>query len=164
MKFVKHYTDAGDGQWANLLMDEFGPQGYAWYWLLVELCAAKYNPSESTKNELEFTFHLRIVRRQLRATSGTLLGFLNFCQANLQLSWKMADDSSKLIEISMPKLLEYADKDTKYNRKRVVKVSPNSRLEEEKEKEEEEEEEKEEEKESFPAVEILSPGDRKSVV
>jgi hypothetical protein len=80
-------------------MDEFGPQGYAWWFLLLELCADKWDG----KSEPKFNFHQRIVRQKLRTSLSKVQLFLEKSQTLGQLYFNF---SGKEIEIEIPKLLE----------------------------------------------------------
>ncbi len=99
MKWFKHYSDASKSRVINHLMDEFGPQGYAWFFLLLELCAEKWDG----KSRPVFVFHTRVIRQKLRISLVKLELFLNICQVKGQLLFNF---SKKEVQISIPKLAE----------------------------------------------------------
>ena len=115
MHWFKHYSNASDNRAMNHLMDEFGPQGYAWFFLLLELCAEKWDG----KSEPKFTFHQRTVRQKLRTSLGKVQLFLERSQTLGQLSFNF---SEKEFEINIPKLLEIkSSRDVVKNSKGPIK-------------------------------------------
>ena len=60
MKWFKHYTNASRSEKLNALRDKYGLEGYARYWLLVELLAEKFDGSNTT-----FRIHKRTMSQQL---------------------------------------------------------------------------------------------------
>lgn len=126
LKWFKHYSNACESEKLNKLMDKYGLEGLARYWLLVELLARKWDG-----NEPKFNLHLRTLARQLRyyrltmakqwLDNGQRLGLYNFhCEGNA-------------CTIYFPKLLEIRDNHVKNLQVKSKKVS--SREEKEKSKE-----------------------------
>ena len=99
MDYFKHYSTATDSKTINHLMDEFGLNGYAWWFLLIELCTENWDG----KTEPRFRFHLRVVRQKLRISLAKLKLFLEKSSEFSNLSFNFYE---KELEISHPKLLE----------------------------------------------------------
>lgn len=99
MDYFKHYSTAGEGNTLNHLFEEFGHHGYAYWFLLLELC----NHNWDGKSEPSFTFFESIVRKKLRISSTKLKLFLNFCSTKTELSFNI---SGKDLNIHIPMLLE----------------------------------------------------------
>jgi len=106
MKWFKHHCSASDSRNVNHLIDEFGIQGYAWWFLLLELCAEKYDGT----GEPEFTFHRRVVQLKLRSTWTRVQLLLDSCSTRGQLTWTAVGQE---INIKIPKLLEVKDNHTR---------------------------------------------------
>lgn len=122
MKFFKHFVDAHRGQFLHLLYDEFGHLGISCYWTLLELCAEKLEKQrdESLSEEhCVFVFHEQYLRKNLRISSAKLQKFLRFCSTNSQLCLNFAEEK---LEIKMPKLLEYMDRDARRPRPCAPKI------------------------------------------
>ena len=60
MKWFKHYTNASRSEKLNALRDKYGLEGYARYWLFVELLAEKFDGKDTT-----FRIHKRTLSQQL---------------------------------------------------------------------------------------------------
>jgi hypothetical protein len=99
MDYFKHYSTSSDSKLINHLMDEFGHAGYAYWFLLLELCAENWDGQGSAS----FRFHTRIVRQKLRISQTKLELFLTFCQGKGNLLFNFHKSE---LEIDMPKLLE----------------------------------------------------------
>jgi len=65
MKYFKHYSDVRNSESIANLLEELGLEGYARYWILLELLAELYDGT-STK----FKIHKRTLRTALRFRSG----------------------------------------------------------------------------------------------
>lgn len=134
MKWFRHFNNSDSSLAIQKLMDKLGVVGYAYYYLFVELCHSK---GVSHNDIYELT--LREVGLKLRIKSGRVQVILrSFLESNL------IDECSGdiILRIKFSKLRELQDKDSKYNRKRIVDQSQETTLEEKKIREEEEEEEK----------------------
>lgn len=131
MDYFKHYATASMSNTINHLFDEFGHQGYACWFLLLELCSENWDGETDPK----FNFHSRIVRQKLRLSSRKVQLFLEKCSTLGALSFRF---SEKNIEIDLPKLLE-----VKTTRKVIKSNKKQSRVYKEKEKEIDKEEDKE---------------------
>lgn len=134
MNFFKHFTDSHEGSNITALINEFGLKGYAFYFILVEMCAKRYDPKnrdfERPEDEWKFVFHERILRQKLHVSSTNLARMLHFCATISTLSCTKVGDKW---EIYLPKLLESLDRDSKSARYQRGK----SRLDKEEDKEEE---------------------------
>ncbi len=121
MKFFKHFTDAHQGRSMQALMNKFGLEGYAAFFILTEICASKLEkePNQKfTEEHLKFTFNERIVREKLRMRSTKVELFLNYCSTLDLLQFTKDQDE---INFYFPKLLESLDRDTK--RARTVRAT-----------------------------------------
>lgn len=117
MKWFKHYTGASRSEKLNALRDKYGLEGYARYWLLVELLAEKFDGTDTT-----FRIHKRTMSQQLgyyRHTmseqwlnNGQTLGLYNFhCDGDVYV-------------IVFDKLLEIKDNHTKNLQAKNKLVAP----------------------------------------
>jgi hypothetical protein len=144
MKFFKHFTDSHEGRSMQALMNEFGLEGYAAYFILMETCAKKI---EKQKDEELETSHFkcvlneRVVREKLRMRSTKVELFLNSCSTLVLLQFTKVKDE---FHFSIPKLLECMDRDSKRARTERGPTAP---------KIEDKEEDKDKDKESFREVE-----------
>jgi len=127
LKWFKHYCNASESEKLNQLMDKYGLEGLARYWLLVELLAEKWDG-----NEPKFNLHLRTLTRRLRyyrltsaeqwLNNGHQWGLYNFhCVDNA-------------CTIYFPKLLEIRDNHIKNLQVKSKKVSTREEKEKSKEK------------------------------
>ena len=137
MDYFKHYSTASDSKLVNHLFDEYGHKGYAYWFLLLELCAENWDG----KSDPCFKFHTRIVRQKLRISLGKLEHFLrkssSFCNVSFQLSEteleieipKLAEvkTSRSVIKSNKKQLTVYIDKDIDKDKdKDKEKVSPSA--------------------------------------
>lgn len=99
MDYFKHYSTASDSKLINHLFDDFGHSGYAYWFLLLELCSENWDG----KSAPSFKFHTRIVRQKLRVTPARLESFLTRCQVVAGLSFSFAKSE---LQIEIPKLAE----------------------------------------------------------
>lgn len=147
MKWFKHVSTAGESRSVDLLVQEFGIQGYAWWFLLLELCAEKYEGGDP-----KFVFTQRIVRQKLRTTWTRVQLFLDKSQTLGQLS---VNYSQSIVELQIPKLAELKDEYTRKSGHAPDTVAQEK--EEEKEKEEEQEKRKNVRKTKQAAPEVPTP-------
>jgi hypothetical protein len=113
MKFFKHFTDAHEGYSMQALMNQFGLKGYAAYFILLEMCAAKLEKErheELTDAHCQFRFNERLLREKLRLSSAKVELMLNQCSTLDLLSFSKIKDE---FNIQMPKLLESLDRQSK---------------------------------------------------
>jgi uncharacterized phage protein (TIGR02220 family) len=99
LDYFKHYSTASDSKLINYLFDEYRHTGYAYWFLLLELCAENWDG----KSAPSFKFHTRIVRQKLRISLQNLELFLTKCSTFSDIKFKL---SKKELEIEIPKLLE----------------------------------------------------------
>jgi len=123
MKWFKHQCNASDNLALNNLIDEFGLKGYAWWFLLLELCAEKFDGI----SEPEFRFHIRTVKLKLRASGANVSSFLRRCDAAALLSCTVVESPCTGVEsefhLKIPKLLEIKDNHTRNLQATDKKVS-----------------------------------------
>lgn len=136
MKWFKHFVAAGDSVKLNKLVDELGVEGYGRYWLLLELLAGEFDGSSTT-----FEVHFRKISAKVQIKFSTKLE--TFLQKLSDFSLLTFKKNGKVYEINCPILMELQDKDSRYNRKRIVTKSQNTTLEEEVEEEVDKEKEEE---------------------
>jgi len=113
MEYFKHYSDARIGSSMQRLLDEFGHQGYAVYFMLLESCAAKMKKSRyETFNDSDcfFRFNVRFLCRELRTNDGKLSAILGVCQAIGLFRWEIIDHD---LLLEVPNFLKYLSKDQK---------------------------------------------------
>jgi hypothetical protein len=92
MNFFKHFTDAHEGRSMTALMNRFGLEGYAGYFILMEICAAKLEKKldrEIEENDCRFILPERKIREKLRMRKTKLAEFLFFCRDELAVFDKM---------------------------------------------------------------------------
>jgi hypothetical protein len=103
MKYIKHMTNCSNDPKIQAVIEEFGPHGYAAYWLILERVAAEFNGESSRENlKLPAKTWQKITffsRKKLEI-------FLNFCK-KIELFFHFWD--SCYITITIPKLLKYGD-------------------------------------------------------
>jgi hypothetical protein len=99
MDYFKHYSTASDSKLINHLFDEYKHTGYAYWFLLLELCAENWDG----KSKPSFKFHTRIVRQKLRISHTKLEHLATFLSS---FSDVLVNISKKEIEIDIPKLAE----------------------------------------------------------
>lgn len=135
MKFFKHFTDAHRGTSVQSLINRLGMEGLARYWILVELCAEKLNkdPNEEfTEEHCVFRFDERYLRDTLRTHQLSRLSMFLRCLADVGLMSFSCEEN--VCVISMPKLLECLDRDTKRARtKRAVSAPKKEKEDKDKE-------------------------------
>lgn len=132
MKWFKHFTNASDSVKLNKLIDELGIEGYGRYWLLLELIASEgYDGSEKVE------IHFRKISAKVQIKFSKKLG--TFLQKLSDFSLINYEVSGKVYKIECPILAELQDKDSKYNRKRIVSNDQDTTLEEEEDIEEDKE-------------------------
>lgn len=116
MKWFKHFSNASDSVKLNKLIDELGIEGYGRYWLLLELIAQETEQG-SEKVEIHYRKISSKVHIKFTKTLGTFLAKLqNFGLIEVEVV-------GKVYILSCPILGKLQDKDSKYNRTRVVKQS-----------------------------------------
>lgn len=136
MKFFKHFTDARSGTSMRAIRRELGMAGIGQWWSLVEACAEKLEKrgdEEYTAAHCEFRFDVGVVAEILGTKPGRVQDILGTFQEHSLLSFSTDEF---IIRISMPKLLESLDRDSRRARHERGRSAPKNKKEE-KEKEEE---------------------------
>ncbi len=103
MKWIKHHTDANRDEKLLSLKDEFGLEGYAVYWLILESIAEQMTKKRPSP-ELELSH--KNWRKITEISPKKLKKFALFCHIS-QLF--IVTFSEKSISIKCPKLLEIKD-------------------------------------------------------
>jgi len=108
VKWMKHMTACSQDPKIQILRAEFGNEGYAVYWLILETIAGEFtkqNPSPS------LTLHQKNWRKICEISPKKFRNFLFFCKkiSILESCW-----DAEFVTISAPKLLKYGDE---YSRK-----------------------------------------------
>jgi hypothetical protein len=113
LKFIKHHTNARNSIKLQNLRYVLGQEGYGRYWSMLELLGEKFDGIDclipvhfkelSAATEIKF--------------SKNLDKFLEVCAGCKLIEF---ETSNKIFKIYAPILFELQDKDSKYNRKRVV--------------------------------------------
>jgi uncharacterized phage protein (TIGR02220 family) len=99
MDYFKHYSTASDSKSVNVMFDEYGHKGIAFWWLLLELCSDNWDGH----SEPEFEFHPRTVATKLRSSINTVEGWLNLCHTLGSCAFAK---NGKMFKIKLPKLSE----------------------------------------------------------
>ncbi len=109
--YFRHSTSAFDDPKIQELVNQYGLKGYAYYFILLELCARQ------CENEFreEITFHTRTILGQLRKTPSGMSELLSTMSRLDLLQYSI---SNSLVKIKIPKL-------SKYMGKYETKISPN---------------------------------------
>jgi hypothetical protein len=134
LKFFKHFTDAHRGKSLRLLQKKFGFAGKGRYWDLVELCAEKLEKERADEFTLEhcvFEFEKTSLMRSLGYPNLTLAS--RYLDALVSLGLVSLDDLGDTWLVSMPKLLESLDRDTRRPRPVRVRAAPKKKNKEEEE-------------------------------
>lgn len=135
LSYFKHYPNAHEGSSLMRLFDEFSHAGPCCYWIMVELCAGKLEKEPGalyTEADCVFRFHERLLREKFRLGSAKVQAWLNQSQTLALLSFKK---TGSIYEISMPKLLEILDRDSKRARPERGSAAPRNKKEEDKKQE-----------------------------
>jgi hypothetical protein len=107
MKWFRHYSDASNDEFIAWIEAEFGLEGYARWWKLLEAIAAQMKPKTEQAAAVypwpKWQTILRVKRKQLTC-------FLVACEKQRKINWKATD---LLLTIECPKLLEIRDNYTK---------------------------------------------------
>lgn len=117
MKWFKHYSNADSSLKLQKILDEMGVEGYAHYWLLLELLCEKYD-GESTIIELHFNEISAKVRIKFsKKLEKVLQKFADFSLFSLEIR-------GKVYKINAPILLKLKQKDFKRSRPESDSVAP----------------------------------------
>ncbi len=121
MKFFKHFTDAHRGKSLKQVLRSKGYRAVGIYWTLVEICAEKMEKEKDEEYAIEhcvFEFDKWYLRDTLQTHQLSNLMMYLQCFTDVGLmSYTCVDD---VVTMSMPKLLEYLDRDAK--RARTVRA------------------------------------------
>lgn len=104
MKWIKFMTNAGEDDALVDLMEEYGAAGYGYFWLLVGLCASKYDGNRA----FVFRLHVRTISQKLRCKPSAVGRLLTRCEQSKLFS---VTKEGNVFVITWPKLLKFAHKD-----------------------------------------------------
>jgi hypothetical protein len=102
MKWFKHHSDASDDEFIAGLEEEFGLEGYARWWKLLEAIALQMDETDRCSVEYPIQKWLRI----LKAKRKKLDSFLVYSENKLKINTKQ---TGNILEIEVPKLVEIRD-------------------------------------------------------
>lgn len=131
MKWFKHYGSASHSVAVNKIIDEFGLEGYARWFLLLELMTEKME-DESCK----FEFHFREISAKVQIKFSKKLG--TFLQKLHDFSLIKLEIQEKVYKIECPILLDLMSRDFKKARTNRAETAPKNKIKN-KEKEEDKE-------------------------
>lgn len=121
MQYFKHLTSGRKGDRLKPLYAEFGKaKGYGLFFMLLEMCAEKYNG----KNEL-FIFRKNELLAELEIRSRNLVAMLQLLISYEVITDLLIDNKTGLIQFRWPQLIEIADEYTKKVRQRSNKNPEN---------------------------------------
>ena len=106
MKWFKHYTNASEDSKLIQLKDKFGKEGYANYFLFVELCASLYNQTDKHK----LVIHQSIIRKKLDINYRKIESFFSLAQELTLFRYSKED---VFYSIDFPNLSKIRDNHTK---------------------------------------------------
>jgi hypothetical protein len=105
MKYFRHLTTGRNGDRLKPLYAEFGKvKGYGLYFLLLELCAEKYNGKQEV-----FRFLEKELRNDLELSKKSLESLLKLLKNYQLVSDYVFTQDSRVVELTMPDLIEIAD-------------------------------------------------------
>lgn len=118
--YFRHSFGARNDEFIVELMEEFGVQGYFYFFSLIEVCA------EKTEGSLDYnvTIHASTLRKELRLTTRRLNQFLTFLQERSKVRYTLVKHSYEIIIHNLPKYLG------RYKNE-IQKNAPNKRKEKE---------------------------------
>lgn len=116
MKFVKHYANASDSVKVNQLIDDLGLEGYARWWLLLELLASEFD-GECIDFEIHFSKLSAKLRLKFVKKLNTFFGKLSELQL---ISFQV---SGKVYNLRVPIILKLKDRHYKKSSKTPNEVA-----------------------------------------
>lgn len=126
MKWFKHFSDASKSLKINELIDNLGLEGYARWFLLLELLNNELTQEDIDSKNSTFQVHFREISTKVHIKFRKKL--VTFLQKLSDFSLLSFEISGNFIKIDCPILLDLQNKDSKYNRKRVVSKSLDTTL------------------------------------
>jgi hypothetical protein len=130
MEYFKHFTSAHESNSLMTLRDLYGSDGYAAWFILLEMCAQKMQKQYGgsfTEDDCKFIFSERLVREKLRLRSTKVELILNSCSTLNLLEVTKVEDK---YHFYIPKLLESLDRDQRRARRVRDNAAEVARLEE----------------------------------
>lgn len=137
MKWFKHYTDASRSEKLATLREKTGLEGYARYWLLVELLSEKFDGSNTTFriNKRTLGIHLGYYRHTMAEQwlyIGKTLGLYNFhCESDVYVIvfdklLEIKDNHTKNLQVSGNKVSPRKDKEKNKNKNKIRNTMPST--------------------------------------
>lgn len=120
MKWFKHYHNSSTSNELNEIIDDLGLEGYARYWLLLELLTEKFD-GESTTFKIHFSEISAKVRIKFRKKLATFLQKLS------KSSVTFTGVEGNFYKIEAPILLDLMDRDFKKTRKKREEPAPKNK-------------------------------------
>ena len=110
MRWFKHMTDADDNEKLSRLQDEFGLEGYGFWWRVVEIIAKRVNE----ENQTDLCYSAKSWARRIGVSTRKFKKLLSFCA---ELGLVSASHEKDMVTVNMPNILKYRDEyTTKKNR------------------------------------------------
>lgn len=110
MRWFKHMTNSHDDEILASLFDEFGLEGYGFWWLLLEKVASLMDETDRTFAEYPI--------KKWRKTFGISLGKFNKLTTYLELSGRLSKQTrDNVVRIEIPNLAKYRDEYTQRRKK-----------------------------------------------
>ena len=115
MKWFRHMTDASDDEFISKLEAEFGLEGYARWWKILEVIGRQMDKSDRCSAEYPITKWMQLLSIKRWKI---LKSFVEFCAIGQKFN---INYDEKILKIECPKLLEMRDE---YSRKSGQSTSP----------------------------------------
>jgi hypothetical protein len=102
MKWIKHYTNASDGEFLSWLVDEYGLEGYARWWIILEKVGARMDKSDCCSA----SYSLEKWSSFLKQKQNKMVLFLKQIENKSKIFLEL---NGNILTIKIPKMLEYKD-------------------------------------------------------
>ena len=114
MKYLQHMTNCAQDPKIQAVIEEFGTQGYAAYWLILERIAADF---DGDKNREFLKLPTKVWQKITNFSQKKLKTFLNFCK---KISLLDFSEESNYTTVIVPNLLKYGDE---YSKRHAAKMA-----------------------------------------
>ena len=105
VRWFKHMTDADDNEKLSRLQDEFGLEGYGFWWRVVEIIAKRVNE----ENQTDLCYSAKSWARRIGVSTRKFKKLLSFCAG---IGLVSASHEKDMITVNMPNILKYRDEYT----------------------------------------------------
>lgn len=105
MRWFKHMTDADDDEKLSRLQDEFGLEGYGFWWRVVEIIAKRV----TEENRTDLCYSTKNWARRIGVSTRKFKKILSFCA---ELGLVFVSHEKDMVTINMPNILKYRDEYT----------------------------------------------------